>query len=87
MSDGVDGRSGLRHYGELVVLQQSGEQAWCVERTRRQEWTTYWSERGNPAADQFRADSIAAATHILVGRLVFSRLLLDDGRWSDTSGL
>lgn len=82
MNERPERRDGIRHYDDLVVLGGAGEQAWCVERTGRHEWTTYWSERGNPAADRFRADSASGATHILVGRLVHSRLLAGNGYWS-----
>ena len=86
MSDFGPGLEALRQtgaYDDLLALGEPGEQAWCIEQTGRTTWTVYWAERGHPMADNMDAGSAAAAGHLLVGRLIYSRLLAGGGWWSD----
>lgn len=84
MSDfglGADALRQSRAYHDVLALDGPGEQAWCVERTGRNQWSVYWAERGHPAGEEMYADSAEAAGHVLVGRLIYSRLVAGGGWW------
>lgn len=83
LGPGVEALRRTGAYDDVLSLAGPGEQAWCVERTGSSSWTVYWSERGHPMADDLTAGSPQAAGHVLVGRLILSRLLAGGGWWGD----